>query len=336
MLLSRSRKISRMKVVYFTRAFPFPDLADSLAERFAVRMEKQDIPLPREKLFQNLRDVNILVCTLTERIDRDVLDHAPALELVATYSVGYDHLDLAALRERGIWATHTPDVLTEATADLTWALILAAARRVVEADAFVRKGGWQGWQVGQFLGMELSGKTLGIVGAGRIGQAVGRRAVGFGLRILYTARRGKPDFEEATGARFTDLDTLLGASDIVSLHVPLTPETRNLLSRERLFAMKPGSILINTARGAVVDEEALMEALEAGHLAAVGLDVYAKEPFVPEALRRHPRAVLLPHLGSATVETRRRMFQAVVESILSFAAGERPPRHAIPELVHAA
>ncbi len=325
-----------MKVVYFTRAFPFHDLMVSLSEKFEVRMEPRDAPLPREELLQNLRDVNVLVCTLTERIDREVLDHAPALELVATYSVGYDHLDLGALRDRGVWATHTPDVLTDATADLTWALLLAAARRVVEADAFVRKGAWQGWQVGQFLGMELAGKTLGIVGAGRIGQAVGRRAVGFGLRILYTARSRKPDFEQATGARFADLDTLLQESDIVSLHVPLTDATRNLLSRERLFTMKPGSILINTARGAVVDEEALVEALERGHLAAVGLDVYAREPFVPEALRRHPRAVILPHLGSATVTTRRRMFQAVVESVLSFAAGERPPRHAIPELVHAA
>lgn len=335
MLLSISRTISPMMVVYFTRAFPFEDLLTPLREKLSVRMEQQDAPLPREKLLTNLRDVDILVCTLTDRIDREVLNHAPRLQLVATYSVGYDHLDLSALREREIWATHTPDVLTDATADLTWALILATARRVVEVDRFVRSGAWKGWQVGVFLGMELAGKTLGIVGAGRIGQAVGRRAAGFGLSILYTARTPKPNFEKETGARFVDLDTLLEESDIVSVHVPLTPETRGLLSRARLMRMKPGSILVNTARGAVVDEEALMDLLEEGHLAGVGLDVYAREPFVPQRLRSHPRTVLLPHLGSATVATRRRMFQAVVESVLSFAAGERPPRHAIPELVHA-
>ncbi len=321
-----------MKIIYLTRKFPFPDLIQSLQSWGDVRMEEEDRALPRETLLRRVRDVHVLVCTLTERVDAELLHHAPNLELVATYSVGYDHLDLEALRSRGVWATHTPDVLTEATADLTWALLLAVARRVVEGDRFVREGRFHGWQVGAFLGMELAGRTLGIVGAGRIGQAVGRRAVGFGMRILYTARTRKEAFERETGARWTSLETLISEADVVSVHVPLTSETRGMLHRDLLARMKPGSILINTARGAVVDEEALADLLEAGVLAGVGLDVYAREPEVPERLRRHPRTVLLPHLGSATHRARRRMMAAVVESITSFFQGERPPRYAIQEL----
>lgn len=294
-----------------------------------VRMETRDAPLPRDILLQKVNDIHILVCTLTERVDTELLNHAPHLEMVSTYSVGYDHLDLEALRNRGVWATHTPDVLTNATADLTWALILAVARRVVEADRFVRDGKFTGWQVGAFLGMELSGKTLGIVGAGRIGQAVGRRAVGFGMRILYTARNPKPAFEKETQAQWTPLENLLAEADVVSLHLPLTSETRGLLSRERLVRMRPGSILVNTARGAIVDEEALADLLESGHIAGVGLDVYAREPEVPLRLLHHPRTVLLPHLGSATHTARRRMMEAVVESVISFLKGIRPPRYAI-------
>jgi len=321
-------------VVYLTRVFPEMERFEALrAYGVTLRMEPEDRPLPRARLLEQIRDVDILVCTLAERVDEPLLARAPALKLVSTYSVGYDHLDLAALQARGIWATHTPDVLTDATADLAWALLLAAARWVVPADRFVREGRFHGWEATGFLGMELKGKTLGIVGAGRIGQAVARRAPGFGMQVVYTSRRRKPELEEQLRARFLDLEALLQEADVVSLHVPLTPETHHLLDRSRLLKMKPGSILINTARGPVVDERALVEVLRSGHLFAAGLDVYEREPEVEAALMQMENVVLLPHLGSATRDTRGRMTAAVVESVRSFLEGERPPRHTIRELL---
>ncbi len=321
-------------VVYLTRVFPEMERFEALrAYGVTLRMEPEDRPLPRGRLLEQIRDVDILVCTLAERVDEPLLARAPALKLVSTYSVGYDHLDLAALQARGIWATHTPDVLTDATADLAWALLLATARWVVPADRFVREGRFHGWEATGFLGMELKGKTLGIVGAGRIGQAVARRAPGFGMQVVYTSRRRKPELEEQLGARFLDLEALLQEADVVSLHVPLTPETHHLLDRSRLLKMKPGSILINTARGPVVDERALVEVLRSGHLFAAGLDVYEREPEVEAALMQMENVVLLPHLGSATRDTRGRMTAAVVESVRSFLEGERPPRHTIREML---
>ncbi len=321
-------------VVFLTRVFPEMERFKTLeALGVTLRVEERDGPLPREHLLRKIRDVDILVCSLAERIDEEVLNHAPALKMVATYSVGYDHLDLGALRTRQVWATHTPDVLTEATADLAWALLLSAARWVVPADDYVRRGKFRGWEATGFLGVELHGKTLGIVGAGRIGQAVARRAPGFGMRVVYTSRKRKPELEERTDARFLPIDELLRVSDVVSLHVPLTPETHHLLDRRRLFSMKDGAILINTARGPVVDERALVEALRSGPLFAAGLDVYEREPEVEDALKKLDRVVLLPHLGSATRETRGRMTAAVVESVRSFLEGERPPRYTIQELL---
>ncbi|MCF6191672.1 MAG: D-glycerate dehydrogenase [Candidatus Hydrothermae bacterium] len=320
-------------VIDLTRVFPDMERFETLrAYGATLRVEPEDRPLPRARLLEQIRDVDILVCTLAERVDEALLARAPTLKLVSTYSVGYDHLDLTALRARGVWATHTPDVLTDATADLAWALLLAAARWVVPADRFVRAGRFQGWEATGFLGMELKGKTLGIVGAGRIGQAVARRAPGFGMQVVYTSRRRKPELEERLGARFLDLDALLREADVVSLHVPLTPETHHLLNRSRLMKMKAGAILINTARGPVVDERALVEVLRSGHLFAAGLDVYEREPEVEAALMQMENVVLLPHLGSATRDTRGRMTAAVVESVRSFLEGERPPRHTIPEM----
>lgn len=248
----------------------------------------------------------------------------PNLRIVANVAVGYNNVDVVAAEMRKVIVTNTPGVLTDATADLTWALILATTRRLVEGADLVRSGKWSGWHPEQLLGLELRGRVLGLLGAGRIGQAVGRRATGFGLRILYTARTAKPEFEHETGAIRVDQSRLLRESDILSLHVPAAPETKGIINAESLARMKAGAILINTARGDLVREEALAEALESGQLGAAGLDVYAAEPTIHPRLLAAPRTVLLPHIGSATQETRRKMATIAIANVQSVLAG-RPP-----------
>jgi glyoxylate reductase len=238
-------------------------------------------------------------------------------------AVGYDNIDLAAAERHGVLVTNTPDVLTEATADLTWALILAVARRLKEGEAMIAESRWPGWHPTQLLGLELTGSTLGIVGAGRIGQAVGQRAVGFGMRILYSDRDRREEFERATGAAWVDLADLLAESHVVAVHVPSTHETRGMFDREAFAAMRPGALFVNTARGDLVDQDALVEALT-DHLGGAGLDVFAREPDVPGALAAHPRVVTLPHLGSATTETRRAMAGLAVQNVRAVLAGESP------------
>ncbi|HXE82536.1 MAG TPA: D-glycerate dehydrogenase [Gemmatimonadales bacterium] len=248
----------------------------------------------------------------------------PNLRIVANVAVGYNNVDVVAAEMRKVIVTNTPGVLTDATADLTWALILATTRRLDEGVDLVRSGTWAGWHPEQLLGLELRGRTLGLLGAGRIGQAVGRRAPGFGLRILYTARSAKPEFESDTGAIRVDQGRLLRESDILSLHVPAAPETKGIINTESLARMKPGAILINTARGDLVREEALAQALESGHLGAAGLDVYAEEPEIHPRLLSAPRTVLLPHIGSATEETRRKMATIAVANVQSVLSGKPP------------
>jgi glyoxylate reductase len=248
----------------------------------------------------------------------------PQLRIVANCAVGYNNVDLVAAEMRNVLVTNTPGVLTEATADLTWALMLATARRLIEGVDLIRSGHWTGWQPEQLLGLELRGRVLGLFGAGRIGQAVGRRAVPFGLRILYTARTPKSDFERDTGARRVDTTQLLAESDIVSVHVPSTPDTKGLLNAETLARMKRGAILINTSRGDVIREEALAIALELGHIGAAGLDVYTDEPRIHPRLLAAPRTVLLPHIGSATEETRRKMATIALANVQSVLAGKPP------------
>jgi glyoxylate reductase len=241
-----------------------------------------------------------------------------------------DNVDLAACARRGVVVTHTPGVLTESCADLTWALLLGAARRVVEGDRFVRTGKFKGWRLDLLLGTDFRGKTLGIVGMGRIGRAVARRAAPFGLRLVYSQRTRLPkSVESALDARFLALDDLLRVSDIVTLHCPLTPATRHLLNRERLRMLKPSAILINTARGPLVDEEALVEALASGALFAAGLDVFEWEPKVTPGLKDLPNALLLPHLGSASRETREEMARMAVVDCLAVVEG-RAPEHPVP------
>jgi glyoxylate reductase len=252
------------------------------------------------------------------------LKHLPKLRIIANCAVGYDNVDVVAAEMRKVIVTNTPEVLTDATADLTWALILACARRLVEGIDLVRSGRWSGWHPELLLGMELRGRTLGLFGAGRIGQAVGRRAVPFGLRIIYAARTAKPEFERDTGAVRVEWARLVAESDILSLHAPSTPETKGIINRDTLHRMKPGAILVNTARGDLIREEALAIALEEGRLGAAGLDVYGAEPAIDPRLRAAPRAVLLPHIGSATHDTRRKMASIAVANVRAVLRGEPP------------
>jgi len=265
-----------------------------------------------------------IVPLLSRWVGGTELKNLPELRIVANVAVGYNNVDLVAAEMRGVLVTNTPGVLTDATADLTWALILATAPRLVEGVDLVRSGRWTGWHPEQLLGLELRGRTLGLLGAGRIGQAVGRRAPAFGLRVLYAARTPKPDFERDTGAIRVDIGRLVAESDIVSLHAPSTPETKGIINADTLARMKSGAILINTARGDLVREEALAAALERGHLGAAGLDVYTDEPAIHPRLLAAPRTVLLPHIGSATAETRRQMAAIAVANVQAVLSGKPP------------
>ena len=278
----------------------------------------------RAALLAAVADARVVIVSYLDRVDGPFLDAAPQLRHVASYGVGLNHVDVPACHRRGVLVTNTPGVLTDATADHAMALLLAAARRVAEGDRVVRGGGWSRVDPGFLLGVHVTGKVLGMVGFGRIGQAVARRAAGFEMRILYAG----PREVEVAGARHVPLEDLLAASDFVSLNVPLTPSTVNLLSRERIALMKRGAVLVNTARGEVVDDEALAEALSDGRLAAAGLDVFRDEPHVPARLLALPNVVLTPHLGSGSVETRAAMSRLVVEDVLLVAQGE-PPRHPV-------
>ena len=304
--------------------FPLPAEALRLLRRTA-RVTSYDgpQPIPRATLLAGVRDADGLLCLLTERIDAALLDAAPKLRGVANYAVGYNNVDLAAAAARNVVVTNTPDVLTETTADLAFALLLATARRLVEGDTLVRRGRWSGWKPDQLLGRDVHGATLGIVGLGRIGAAVARRAQGFGMKVLYWNRRRLR--RAPAGARYATLPRLLAASDFVSIHVPLTDATRHLVGAAELARMKRSAILVNTSRGPVVDEAALTRALAAGTIAGAGLDVFEREPPGPAALRGLPNAVLAPHVGSATTATRTAMAMLAVRNLTAVLTGREPP-----------
>jgi len=268
-------------------------------------------------------DAEGVLCLLANPITDGVLAACPRLRVVANCAVGYDNVDLEACRRRGVWVTNTPDVLTEATADLAWALILAVTRRIVEADALVRSGRWTGWALDQMLGTGLQGAQLGIVGFGRIGRAVARRAPAFGLAVAVCDPDPAP--EPGLDVRVMELDELLATSDIVSLHAPLDEGSRHLLDEARLRSMRPGAVLVNTARGPLVDEGALVQVLADGHLGGAGLDVYEHEPRVHPGLVGRTDVVLLPHIGSATRETRSAMAELAARNLLAVLSGEEPP-----------
>ncbi len=298
------------------------DALDRLRERYTVRVREKETLLDEEALAAFIGGAHAAMTILADPVTDGVMAACPNLRIVANVAVGYNNVDLEAAARRGIWVTNTPDVLTEATADLAWALILAVTRRVVEGDRMVREGRFHGWRPDLLLGRGLQGRTLGLLGYGRIGRAVARRGRAFGMTVLF---HDPGVLAGEAGDRQVGLDALLAGSDVLSIHCPLTPSTRGLLGRERLRAMRPGAFLVNTARGPVVDEGALVEALESGHLAGAGLDVYEREPEVHPGLLDRQDVVLLPHAGSATVETRSRMVELAAENVVAVLEG-RPPR----------
>lgn len=328
---------TRKPRLFLTRRIPEPGF--SLARRlFDVTGGDRDEALQYESLLAGVPGAEALLCLLSETIDARVMDTAGGqLRVISTMAVGFDNIDVGAATERGILVANTPGVLTDATADLTWALILGIARRVVEGDRMVREGRPWRWGPSLLLGRAVAGATLGIVGMGRIGQAVARRALGWDMRVLYTRTSGPLDPGSIpAGADWRhrgSLDELLGEADIVSLHVPLTPQTRHLIGPRQLALMRPGAFLVNAARGPVVDEHALVEALRNGHLGGAGLDVYEREPDLAAGLRELPNTVLLPHLGSATVETRGRMSEIAVLNAAAAVRGERPAHVVNPEVL---
>jgi glyoxylate reductase len=307
---------------------------DAIAERFDATVHEGEEAMPRDELLAAVAGKAGAITLLTERVDDELLDAAgQQLAIVANYAVGFDNIDLDACTRHGVMASNTPAVLTETTADTAWALLMAAARRVPEGDRFLRSRTPWIWGPMMMLGQDVHGKSLGIVGFGRIGQALARRARGFGMRILFHDAYPPPaDVVAELGAESRELNQLLAESDFVSLHVNLTPETRHLIGREALAAMKPTAVVVNTSRGPVIDEAALAEALEAGEIFAAGLDVFENEPQVHPKLLQLDNAVIIPHLGSATVETRDAMGLLAVENLTAALDGRRPPTLLNPEV----
>jgi glyoxylate reductase len=297
-----------------------------IQQEHQIETYEEMCPMPREKILQSMGDKDGLLCNIEDIIDAALLDNAPRLKMIANYGVGFNNIDVQAATRRSIPVSNTPGVLTDATADTAFALILATARRIVEGDKITRRGEFQFWAPFHFLGRQVSGTTLGIIGMGRIGKAVARRAMGFNMKVIYydSCRCAEAD-EKALGAAFVDLDTLLSAADFISLHVPLMPETHHLINQERLGKMKPTAFLINTSRGPVVDEQALYKALKAGKIAGAGLDVYEQEPKLTPGLAELDNVVLLPHVGSATFETRTKMAYLAAENLLAGLRGQVPP-----------
>lgn len=311
--------------VLVTRRLP-PAARERLAARCRLDVHDRDSELPRADLLRRVRDAEGLLCLLTDRVDAQLLEAAPRLRAVSTFSVGHDHIDLRACAQRGIPVTHTPGVLTETVADFAWALLLACARRVVEGDHWIRRGRYHGWEPMLLLGADVHGKTLGLAGFGRIGQAVARRARGFGMRTLYhDPRPATQELERECGVLRVPLDQLLAESDFVSVHAALDAGSRHLIGARELALMKPGAILVNTSRGAVVDERALVRALESGRLGGAALDVFEREPLLEPGLRQRPNALLQPHLASATRETRTRMAEMAAEGLLDSLEGRKSP-----------
>ena len=318
--------------VYVTRKVPEESIA-KLQPECEIEVWGGELPVPEDVLVEKVRDIDGLYCLLTDRVDQKLLDAAPHLRVVSNMAVGYDNIDVAACTARGIPVGNTPGVLTETTADLAFALLMAAARRIVEGVDYVRAGRWKTWGPVLLVGPDVHGATLGIIGLGRIGQAVARRARGFDMRILYHDIYPMPEAEASLGVTFADKDTLLAESDFVTLHVNLTEETYHLIGREELGKMKPTAVLVNASRGGVVDPEALYEALQQGEIACAALDVTEPEP-IPEddPLLDLPNCIVVPHIGSASVATRTKMATMAAENLLAGLRGEPLPNCINPEV----
>lgn len=311
--------------VFVTRGI-FDETIAYLKEHARVEGNASDRVLTPPELEEGARDADGILSLLTDRLDDAFFEACPKIRVISNFAVGYNNIDLDAATRRGIFVTNTPGVLTETTADFAWCLLLAAARRVVEADQFVRDGRFTAWGPRMLLGHDVHGKTLGIIGLGRIGQAVARRAGGFAMKVLFYDPQPVPEaVARGLAAAKVPLDALYAQCDFISVHVPLLPETRHLLGAEAFRAMRPNCIVVNTSRGPVIDEKALVRALESGQIAGAGLDVYEHEPAVEEALRGTRKAVLAPHIASASGETRLRMCMMAAENMVAALAGERPP-----------
>jgi len=321
-----------MYKVYITRQIPEPGL-ELLRKNFEVEVNPEDRVLTREELLEKVRGRDAILCLLTDKIDAQVMDSATGARIFANYAVGYDNIDVLEATKKGILITNTSGVLTETTADLAWALLMATARRVVEADRFTRAGKFKGWGPMLLLGVDVWGKTLGLVGAGRIGSAMARRSVGFKMNLLYHDPYSNRELEEELGVKKADLDTLLKESDFISIHVPLTQETHHLIGEREFSLMKHSAHLINTSRGPVVDEEALVQALQNRRIAGAGLDVYEHEPQLTPGLTELDNVVVVPHIASASTETRTKMATIAAQSITDFFEGLRPAHCVNPEVL---
>jgi glyoxylate reductase len=311
--------------VYVTRRIPEPGLVLLRDRCSVVELNEEDRVLTHKELVRQVRGRDGILCLLSDPMDKEVLQAADKAKVFANYAVGYDNIDLTEATDRGIMVTNTPGVLTEATAELAWALLMGVARRIVESDRFVREGRFSGWAPLLLLGSGLTGKTLGIIGAGQIGSAVARKSRGFEMNVLYADLSRNRELEEEVGAVRAELPTLLRESDFVSIHVPLVSETHHLIGERELASMKRTAYLINTSRGPVVDEGALVKALAEGTIAGAGLDVYEHEPSVPPELLTLDNVVLTPHTGSATRETREQMAVLAAENLLAALEGKVPP-----------
>ncbi|MEP2736304.1 MAG: D-glycerate dehydrogenase [Erythrobacter sp.] len=329
------KPISHTPKVAVTRQL-MPSVEARMAELFDASLNTADTPLTRDQLMEAMQKCDVLVPTVTDQITGAMIENAgDGLKLIASFGAGTEHIDLAAAAARGITVTNTPGVFTDDTADIAMCGIIGVPRRIREGVELVRTGEWTGWAPSGMLGRKLGGKVLGIVGMGRIGQAVAHRARAFGLEIVYHNRKPLPDaVESMLAARFeSDLDALVAEADILSLHCPLTENTRNMIDERRLKMMKAGASLINTARGELIDTDALVEALESGHLAGAGLDVYPEEPKVDKRLINHPNVMTLPHIGSATAEGREASGEKVIANIRFWMDGHRPPDQVLDALV---
>ncbi|WHY57928.1 2-hydroxyacid dehydrogenase [Peribacillus simplex] len=311
--------------IYITRKLP-EQIIEGLSRNYDVRMwDQEDIPVPREVLEKEIKEVEGLLCLLTEQIDESLIERAPNLKIIANMAVGHNNIDLQSATKRGIMVTNTPGVLTETTADLTFGLLLATARRMMEAEDYLRSGRWETWSPMQLTGQDVHGATLGIIGLGRIGEALAKRAKGFDMNLVYFNRSRKYEQEKELGIEYQPLEKLLQISDFVCVMLPLTPETTYMIGKEQLESMKGTAVLINTARGGIIDEKALYQALENGEIWAAGLDVFEEEPVpVDHPLLTLPNVVTLPHIGSASIATRLKMAALAVQNLMDGLSGDTP------------
>ncbi len=317
--------------VYVTRLIPREGIT-LLKSKCSVEINPQDRPLTRAELLENVKGYDGIVCLLTDKIDAEIYDAALGAKGFANYAVGYDNIDVAEATKRGIPISNTPGVLTDATAEMAWALLFAVSRRVVESDSFMRSGKWEGWGPLQFIGSGLDGKVLGIAGAGRIGTAMAMKSRGFDMKVLYTGVCRNEQLEQELGAEKVELDRLLVTSDFVSIHVPLLPETRHMFGMKEFKRMKKTAYLINTARGPIVNEAELVEALKDREIAGAGLDVYENEPVMAEGLKDLPNVVVTPHTASATSAARGKMASVAAQNVIAMLEGKEAPNCVNPEV----